>query len=223
MNQQAYLSKLKAALEGLPAQVIADALAQAEQNIVDAKAQGKSEEEAVAAQDDVRQVAARLRAQRNLKDFKQNANMYNFARVCASLVGLGFLNMMLIGPIIAYFAILFAGYAVAFALFVGGSALTASGITDLEKIGLDAKTSKELQVEIQREMKHASADERKFISIAAGEFSSRPVRIAVGLLVSLGSILMTLLMLFVTKYSLLGLRRYLIINWEILRGQPQAA
>src|SRR5471032_2317457 len=259
MGKQEYLDALKRAMAGLPPDVVAKTLAYYEQRYIDGLAAGRSELEISADLDEPRKIAMTLRATRHLSEFERSPAPRNVLRQLFSLAGLAIFNLFMVIPSAVYAALLASLYCVAFALYIGGVAVTASGLSGVNELVLDGPLHNWIQyddehdpdtdapmqtkltigdgsVQINEEaMTDAShnGDGKRVkllqraeelgggsLHITADEDSdSRATQTAIGLAMVIGGILASLLSIVVTRYTVVGVKRYAAMNFSLLRGR----
>src|SRR5476649_2883757 len=137
MGKLEYLDALKRAMQGLPPETVARTLAYYEQRFIDGLTAGRSEAEVYAELDEPRKIAMTLRANAHLSAFEQKRNPVNLLRVLVSFVGLAIFNLFMLIPAMVYASLLCAIYACAFSFYVGGIALTASGLSGQNEVSLE--------------------------------------------------------------------------------------
>ena len=259
MGKQAYLDALKRAMAGLPPDVVAKTLAYYEQRFIDGLAAGHSEAEISADLDEPRKIAMTLRANRHLSDFERSQPPRNVLRQLFSLAGLAIFNLFMVIPAAVYAALLASLYCIAFALYIGGVAVTASGLSGVNELVLDGPLHNWIQYDDEHDADadapmqtkltigdgsvqiHEEAmpgpghgiDGRRIkllqraeelgggsLHISADEDSdSRGTQTAIGLVMVIGGILVSLLSLVVTRYTVIGIKRYAAMNFSLLRGR----
>lgn len=136
-NKQAYLSALKNALAGLPPEAAARTLAYYEQRFVDGAAAGRGEAEIAATLDEPSKIALTLRASTHLHAFEHRQNPANLARMLVSAGGLLIFNLFMVVPALVYSALLLTLFGVSLGLYIGGIAITASGLAGANELVLD--------------------------------------------------------------------------------------
>ena len=173
-----------------------------------------------------------------------------------SALGLGIFNLFMVAPAAVIGALLICVYAGALTFYVGGIAITASGLAGsnelvlgapLRAFGLDdanrtrisisengiqvgqekapdevdepADTDGTAAVRTPRVVRGAEAVAGRglHISTDTGE-SSRTTQTVLGLAMVLGGVVLFLLGLVASRYTLIGLKRYLQMNLSLLRG-----
>lgn len=261
MSKNEYLDALKKALTGLPPDIAAKTMAYYEQRFIDELAAGRSEAEITADLDEPRKIAMTLRASTHQQAFEQQRNPANLARMVFSFIGLGIFNLFMVVPAAVFSALLVSVYASAFALYVSGIAITASGLAGANELVLSGplrhlviyddegeqvdtrmqtKISisdqgvdifQEPSVGLRKEWEEASSNSEKLLegaeAMAEGgvhitsdlDNESRATQTAVGIGLVLLGIMLSLVSIVITRYSLIGLKRYLQMNISLLRGR----
>ena len=137
MGKLEYLEALKRAMLGLPPELQAKTLAWYEQRFVDGMAAGRAEPDIARELDDPTKVALTLRTSTHMHAFKEQKNPANLVRLLVSMVGLLIFNLFMVIPAAVFGSLLAALYAGAFALYVGGIAITAAGLAGANELVLD--------------------------------------------------------------------------------------
>ncbi|HEV7814304.1 MAG TPA: DUF1700 domain-containing protein [Janthinobacterium sp.] len=271
MSKLEYLDALRRALAGLPPQAAARTMAYYEQRFIDGLAGGRSEAQIAAELDDPKKIALTLRASTHLHSFEQKKTPVKLLRMLISAIGLLVFNLFMVVPALVYSALLMALFATALAFYIGGIAITASGLSGANELVLDGPFRQLLSdwdgdndssmqtriliegnaINIFQEPKaanradtdkpesgadaDASGDEdnheepgviRKAEALAGHglhistdmEHGSRTTQALFGLGMLIGGIAMFLVGLVVTKYTLVGIKRYVEMNFSLLRG-----
>jgi len=240
-SRASYLSALAEALYGLPPDLVANTLASYAHRFIDGATRGLSEQQVAAGLPEPRQVAAQCRAELHGSAFKANKSLPNLWRLLISLIGLCILNLFLTVPAIVFGALLFAFYCTALALYVAGIAVTAGAIAGVNEMTISGQhpltswtESGPIRIDIDGagvaihgSAAHDSAthdaaqDERDTGGIAlshGGSDFSRGQQGAAGIGLIAGAILMLLAALVVSKYAAIGLKRYVMMNYSLLRN-----
>lgn len=280
MGKLEFLDALKRAMAGLPPETQAKTLAYYEQRFIDGLAAGRSEEEIAKDLDDPKKIAMTLRASTHLAAFEQKRNPGNLLRLVVSGVGLAIFNLFMVVPAMVYASLLAAMYASAFAFYLAGIAITASGLSGANELVLkgplrhfvisgDAfndSDNMQTKVSISEDGIHffqekepnnkdpnskapdsieavAEADAQAALD-ADGESNrservirraesvaehgihistdmdaeSRTTQSVFGIVMVLGGIVLFLLSLVVTKYTFIGIKRYIEMNLSLLKG-----
>jgi uncharacterized membrane protein len=139
MGKTEFLDALKRALPGLPPATQAKTLAFYEQRFVDGAAQGRSEAEIAREQGDPSRIAMTLRA--SLIEDKIAVPARHTAgavRMLFTALGLGIFNLFMVAPAAVVGALLLCIHAAALSLYVGGIAITASGLAGANEFVLSA-------------------------------------------------------------------------------------
>jgi len=137
MGKLEYLDALKRAMLGLPPELQARTLAWYEQRFVDGAAAGRLETDIARELDDPKKVALTLRANSHMAAFAEQKNPANLLRLCVSVVGLLIFNLFMVIPAAVFGSLLAALYVTALAFYVGGIAITASGLSGASELVLD--------------------------------------------------------------------------------------
>jgi uncharacterized membrane protein len=243
MGKLDYLEALKRALLGLPPELQAKTLAWYEQRFVDGAAAGRPEAEIARELDDPKKVALTLRANTHMNAFAAQKNPANLVRVFVSVVGLLIFNLFMVIPAAVFGALLATLYACAFALYVGGIAITASGLAGANELVLDGplreiindigndqvRTSVKIdengvEVTSDREAGAATGSDPEGVAVDGIHIATemdgdaRTTQTALGLSAVLGGIVLFLVSIVVTRYAALGAKRYAQMNMSLLRG-----
>lgn len=264
MNKQAYLDALQKALAGLPPDTVARTMAYYEQRFIDAMVAGRSEQEIAEELGEPRQIATALRASAHTAPAPQPPvkNPANWLRMAVSFVGLAVFNLFMVVPAMVFASLLTALYACAFAFYLSGVAITASGLAGTNELVLDGplrefvhfgddERSAQTRVSIGQtgievfqdsergRHEDSDADDDSDSGTASGHIIEKAERVANGSvkisteldnesrvtqsafgmgMVILG-ILLCLLSLVVTKYTLAGIKRYIQMNFSLLKGR----
>lgn len=269
MSKQQYLDALKQAMQGLPPETVAKTLAYYEQRFIDGLVAGKSEAEVYKELDEPRKIAMTLRASAHLNSFEQKKTPTNLVRVMVSFVGLAIFNLFMVIPAMVYASMLLAIYVSAFAFYIGGVALTASGLSGQNELSLEGPLhhvmaltdsrfdTKEEEAEakrwriaindmgIQVSKTPGSTDEAdadaggvqgtsrasrlfdRAEAVATGDVhittdfdsGARTTQTFIGFGLILAGIGLCLISIVLTRYTVIGLRRYAAMNMSLLRGR----
>ncbi|KQQ97484.1 DUF1700 domain-containing protein [Massilia sp. Leaf139] len=248
MGKLDYLDALKRAMLGLPPELQAKTLAWYEQRFVDGIAAGQPETEIAAELDDPKKVALTLRANAHMSAFAQQKNPANLVRLFVSVLGLLIFNLFMVIPAAVFGSLLAALYACAFALYVGGIAITATGLAGANELVLGGPL-REIINDIGGEIGNENVRTRVRIDERGVEVSSeaeaggdvdgatsppvavdgirissdmdeesRATQTVLGVSAVLGGIVLFLVSIAVTRYAALGVKRYLQMNMSLLRG-----
>jgi uncharacterized membrane protein len=272
MNRLEYLAALRRALTGLPPEAAARTMAYYEQRFVDGAAAGQSDAEISATLDEPRKIALTLRASTHLSSFEQKKTPISLVRMLVSSIGLLIFNLFMVVPAIVYASLLFALYGAALGCYVGGIAITASGLAGANELVLqgplkewvsdwdadhDSTTQTRIVIGNQginvhqesgddggADVKSAGKADDDADAGDGGDDENRPdvlhkaeslagrglhistdmdqhsrtTQVLLGIGMLLGGIAMFLAGLVVTKYTMIGIRRYLDMNFSLLRG-----
>ena len=265
MNKLEYIAALRRALAGLPPETIAKTLAYYEQRFVDGVALGRSEQATAADLGDPTKIAVTLRASAHLSAFEQKKNPANLMRMLVSVLGLAIFNLFMVVPALVYSALLAAMYAAALVFYVGGIAITASGLSganelvldgplrhfiirDSDRAGAQGNDASQTRIEIgestidifdepsANDAKDDTSDEAvrdgKGVMRRAEAFAGHGIHISTdpnggsrgtqttfGMAMVMLGIVLFLLSLVVTKYTLSGIKRYVEMNFSLLKGR----
>jgi len=267
MSKQQYLDALKQAMQGLPPETVAKTLAYYEQRFIDGLVAGKSEAEVYKELDEPRKIAMTLRASAHLSSFQQKKTPTNLVRVMVSFIGLAIFNLFMVIPALVYAAMLMAVYVSAFAFYIGGVALTASGLSGQNELSLEGPLhhvmalthsrfdtqeeeaeAKSWRVAINDMGIHVSkAPDRddeagadtvqgtsrasrlfdRAEAVATGDVhittdfdsGARTTQTFIGFGLILAGIGLCLISIVLTRYTVIGLRRYAAMNMSLLRGR----
>ena len=206
-----------------------------------------------------------LRANAHLNAFEQKKTPFNLVRVLVSFVGLAIFNLFMVIPAMVYASILGAVYVSAFAFYIGGIALVASGQSGQNELALEgplrhvmelthshfdadqesedaqgwrmAINSMGVQVNKDPVSPEAEASDdglsrggrllNRAEAVAAGDLrittdfdsGARTTQSLIGLGLILGGIGLALISIVLTRYTMIGLRRYAAMNMSLLRGR----
>lgn len=270
MSKQQYLDALKQAMQGLPPETVAKTLAYYEQRFIDGLVAGRSEAEVYQELDEPRKIAMTLRATAHLNAFEQKKTPVNLARMLVSFIGLSIFNLFMVIPAMVYAALLMVVYVAAFAFYIGGVALTASGLSGQNELSLEGPlhhimaltharfdtqeeeaaakgwrvTINDMGVEVSKapgaagEEDDAGADAEQNSSrtgrlidraeaVASGDVhittdfdsGARTTQTLIGFGLILGGIALCLISIVLTRYTVIGLKRYAAMNMSLLRGR----
>lgn len=265
MGKLEYLDALKRAMAGLPVEAQAKTLAYYEQRFVDGVAAGLSEEEVAKSLDDPKKIAMTLRANTHMRAFEERKNPANFVRLMVAVLGLAIFNLFMVVPAIVYASLLATLYACGLALYLGGVAVTASGLAGASELVLDGPlkhfvingrdddgeprqakvTIDAMGVHVDENYRGEGPDASASVDVDVSEDTNRSERVirgaesvaergikvytdmdadsratqtAVGLAMVVGGIVLFLLSLVVTRYTFIGIRRYIDMNLSLLKG-----
>ena len=128
MTRQAFMTRLREGLAGLPSQTVADIVADYETHFADAAAAGRREEDVAAALGDPGRLARELRAEAGLKAWEENRNPSGAAAAVFAVLGLGAIDILVLLPVLMGVAGAMFGIAVAvIAVFFAGGVVFAAG------------------------------------------------------------------------------------------------
>ncbi len=137
MNQHTYLSTLKHALTGLPADQIDDIVSDYRQHFADGRERGRNEEEIGKALGEPRKIAAEFKAMTHVDAFQHQRSLGNFGRMALAVVGLAGFNLFVLPVLLIAPILLLCLYLLSVSSLFGGSVIAASGALDLDAIALD--------------------------------------------------------------------------------------
>jgi uncharacterized membrane protein len=261
MGKTEFLDALKRAMPGLPPATQAKTLAYYEQRFVDGAALGRSEADVARELDDPSRIAMTLRASAHEAAMAPPPppplanNRPGALRMLLSALGLGIFNLFMVAPAAVVGALLLCVYAGALSFYVGGIAITASGLAGANElvlraplrafgvddvnrtrisitetgiqvgaekapaVGGDADAGDSEPAATPRVVRGAEAVAGRGLHISTDlDESSRTTQTFLGLAMVVGGILLFLLGLVASRYTLLGLQRYLQMNLSLLRG-----
>ena len=286
MTRQEYIDALKAGLAGMPDDVVAKKIADYEQRFMDGAMYGRGADDVARDLGDPKKVAAEFRASMHMDAFVQQKSPRNLWRLLMSLLGLMIFNLFMVIPAFVFSAMLLVSYVVAAAFFVGGIALTASGLSGVDElvmnapfdhVRIDASSSKhggssiqDIHIDtgktarsgsstsvhadpeagstaanVERESEHlqfgpygvqinAESTPTSTASIASAEPLHETGKVSIdisneeqwsateqtwkGIGLIFGGIAILLLALVVTRYTLIGIKRYVMMNYAMLKN-----
>lgn len=242
MNKTEYMNALQLALQGLPAQVIEETLWTYEGKFTEGILTGKKEQDIAAGLPLPGLVAARKKTALRFQAFKTHVSPGNLASLLVALIGLLVFNLFMVIPAIVYVSLLCASYAVALLLYVAGIGMTAASLSGVQQfsvalpaayyhamdgdIDMDGLRSGEpLRVDISQHGILIDQDGAPAPAARdAGTSADGRLRLEIdnhltigdvwqGIGILLGSILLLLFSMVLTKYSFFGLRQYL--RWNL--------
>lgn len=139
MGKTDFLDALKRAMPGLPPATQARTLAYYEQRFIDGAALGRSEDDIARALGEPSRIAMTLRASAIETSLAApERHPAGGLRMLASAVGLGIFNLFMVAPAAVVGALLLCLYVAALTLYVGGIAITASGLAGANELVLGA-------------------------------------------------------------------------------------
>ncbi|QUD89466.1 DUF1700 domain-containing protein [Phenylobacterium montanum] len=128
MSRQAFISRLRLGLSGLPPQVINDIAADYEAHFDEGAAAGRSEAEIAAALGDPDRLARELRAEASLKNWEAQRNPSAAAGAIFAILGLGAIDLLVLLPILMSIGGTLFGFAIAaLACFAAGAVVFVAG------------------------------------------------------------------------------------------------
>lgn len=241
MAKTAYLDALKRAMTGLPPEAQAKTLAYYEQRFVDGVAAGRTEESVAAELDDPKKVAMTLRASIHLANFDNRKNPANFVRMAFAAIGLLIFNLVMVLPAMVYASLLASMYAFGLVAYLYGIIITSSGVTGVNDFTFD-RLGQHIQVNdrtvhrdpVSLRVLISGPNMRFFLTepparehqVGTATFTfareledaTRPVQSFLGVGITLSGILVLLLSVMMTRYTAVGVRRYVDMNLSLLKG-----
>jgi uncharacterized membrane protein len=128
MTREAFMDRLRAGLRGLPAQTVAEFVADYETHFADAAAAGRNEADVATALGDPDRLAREIRAESTLNRWREERSPSSAAAAVVAVLGLGAIDILILLPILmAVAGVIFALYIAAAAGFFGGAATLAFG------------------------------------------------------------------------------------------------
>lgn len=242
MAKTAYLEALRRAMTGLPPEAQAKTLAFYEQRFVDGVLAGRTEEDIERELDDPKKVAMTLRASIHLQSFDNRKNPATFVRMAFAAIGLLIFNLVMVLPAIVYASVLASLYAVGLSIYLYGVVIASSGLSGVTEFNLE-RMAQHKQTDDSGVVTHHDVNVRVLISgpnmrfyatrppasekqVGSAGFmfarelddASRPVQSFLGLGMVLGGVMLLLLSILMTRYTLVGIRRYIDMNFSLLKG-----
>ncbi|QNM97904.1 DUF1700 domain-containing protein [Chitinimonas koreensis] len=195
MNREQFLKQLRAELRGMAPREIDEIAVDYEEYFRDALADGRDETEVSRSLGTPRQLARELRAEARIKDWQQKRSTGNFARMLIAVAGLGLMNLIMLGPLLAIGCALLAFFLAALALILAGAALV---LASLPGAGLG-----------------------DFITVdVAGSNLTEPLAVALaGIGVFCSGLVLAYVDVWLTKWAGIGLARYVRLNYRVIRGE----
>ena len=261
MHQQEYLDALRRALAGLPPDLVAKTMRYYEQTFNEGLAAGRSAQEIAHELGEPKKIALTLRSNTQRQAFELKKTPVNLLRLLVSLAGLAIFNLFMVIPAAVYAALLATFYAMSLSFYLGGIAITASGLSGANELVLEGPlrymlihdddggegddrrqtriTIGEAGIEIDhlpgpvhaastpgapassssRMIERAEALAGSGIHISTDlEQDARTTQSIFGMGMVIGGIVLFLLSLVVSRYTLIGLRRYIAMNVSLLKG-----
>lgn len=128
MSRQAFLARLREGLRGLPAQAVADIMADYEAHFADGAAAGRSEAEVAAALGSPERLAREIRAESSLNRWRDERSPSAAAGAVFAVLGLGAIDILVLLPILMGVAATIVGLVVAaVVVFIVGAFCLAAG------------------------------------------------------------------------------------------------
>ena len=113
MTRQAFMARLREGLRGLPAQTVADFVADYEAHFTDGEAAGRTEAEVAAALGDPDRLAREIRAESSMTRGREDRSPGAAAAAVFAVLGLGAIDILILLPILMGIAGAIIGIAVA--------------------------------------------------------------------------------------------------------------
>lgn len=247
MNKNDYMNTLKQELAGLPAEVIEDTLWSYEGKFVDAMLAGREESAYAAGLPKPHLVAAQRRAALRYQKLKTNVSPAKFAGLLVAFLGLLVFNFLMLLPAIIYSGLLFSAYIASLFMYVAGIAITAASLAGVPQIHFelsdaryfvqelaDMHNKSAVKVDISAagmiiDGLNAESDASQEVSVASQHEPRSVLHVSIGdhlndaqlsqgLGLILASICLWMLSLCMTRYSLIGIKRYLGWNFSLLQS-----
>lgn len=128
MTRQAFMARLREGLRGLPAQTVADIVADYETHFADGVADGRSEEDVASALGDPDRLARELRAENSLNRWREERSPSAAGAAVFAVLGLGAIDILVLLPILmAVAGTLFGFIVAAIVCFIAGGFVLAAG------------------------------------------------------------------------------------------------
>lgn len=128
MTRQAFMARLREGLRGLPAQTIADTIADYETHFSEGLVAGRSESEVAGALGDPGRLAREIRAEVGLRQWEETRSPSAGAAAIFAVLGLGAIDLLILLPILMGVGGAMFGCAIAtIAVFIGGGVVFAAG------------------------------------------------------------------------------------------------
>lgn len=126
MKKKTFLKQLEEELSSLPQDDIDDIIEDYNEYFAEGKKDKRTEEDLVKGLGNPKQLAKNLKAEYHIKKAKEGPSVKNILKAILASVSLGLFNIIiLLGPVIAAFAVIISLYAVIFSLFVASVAVFA--------------------------------------------------------------------------------------------------
>lgn len=242
MGKDTYLDALKRAMTGLPLEAQAKTLAFYEQRFVDGVMSGRSEQDVERELDEPKKIAMTLRASIHLRSFDKRKNPATFVRMAFASIGLLIFNLVMVLPAMVYASVLASLYACASVVYLYGVIITSSGLSGVTEFTLDRMGQHEFRDDNGSVATHdvnvrvliSGPNVRFYASRQAGpeqqvgsggfafarglDNASRPVQTFLGFGMVLTGVMLLLLSILMTRYTMVGIRRYIDMNFSLLKG-----
>jgi len=124
MTRQAFLTRLREGLRGLPKAAVDDVMADYEGHFAEAEAAGRNETEVAAALGDPGRLAREIRAETGMKRWEEERNPSAAAGAVFAVIGLGAIDLLILLPVlIAVGGTLFGLFIATIVCFFAGGAV----------------------------------------------------------------------------------------------------
>jgi uncharacterized membrane protein len=128
MTRQAFLTRLREGLRGLPPALVSDIVADYETHFAEGAAAGRSEDEVAAALGDPGRLARELRAEHGLKRWEEERTASAGAAAVFAVLGLGAIDLLILLPLLMGVGGTLFGLAIGVvAVFFAGGVVFAAG------------------------------------------------------------------------------------------------
>ena len=254
MGKLEYLEALRRAMAGLPTELQAKTLAFYEQRFVDAANAGVAEQAVADDLGEPQKIAMTLRANAHLASLQPGAasktaeprkprSAADLVRVSFSAVGLSIFNLFMVVPAAVFGSLLAALLAAGLGFYIGGIAITASGLAGATELVLGGPfasvavstdttvrdidrtrtrvTINESGVHVDQERMTDPLDTRGAGGILIESDvnpDARTMQTLFGFSLVLGGIALLLVGLGLTRYTFAGIKRYVHMNIALLKG-----
>lgn len=252
MTKTDYMNALRLALQDLPGDIQEELLWSYEGKFIDGMVAGKSEQEIISQLPAPALVASQQKAAMHFRQFKSKVSVGNLARLIVALLGLAIFNLLMLIPAIVCFAMLSSAFVMALFFYIFGILLTAGGISGVDELHIydaphrvtvgHSPTPDNGQIKRPAELEiSASGIEANGQSVPEGGHQAGRTRVAEpldihirlgkqqglydvlkGIVMIIGSILLLMLSMFLSRLSFRGFRQYLRWNFSQLRLMPVA-
>ncbi len=128
MTRQAFMTRLREGLQGLPPSLINDIVGDYENHFAEGLAAGRTEEEVAAALGDPGRLARELRAEHGLKRWEEQRTASSGAGAVFAVLGLGAIDLLILLPVLMGVGATLFGLGIAcVAVFFAGGVVFAAG------------------------------------------------------------------------------------------------